>query len=126
MSRPYIKGGTPLGSQPLCHTCASAHIMTGYRESEQIILCTDVHPNIVLPFVIHECTGYYDKNRPSWKQMEDLAIEVRPSSTLKPVGFKVGIGFAAEREDPETDEAEPEIEVEEQPAALANTPGLLL
>ena len=126
MSRPYIKGGTPTGSQPLCRTCTSAHIMTGYRESEQIIICTDVNPNVVLPFVIHECTGYYDKNRPDWEQMQKLAIDVRPSSTLKPVGFKTGIGFATEREDSEPEENEPEIDVEEQPAALDNIPGRLL
>ena len=33
-------------------------------------------PNIVVPFTIHECTGYYDKNRPTWEQMEKLAIHV--------------------------------------------------
>ena len=36
--------------------------------------------------------GYYDKNRPSWKQMEDLAINV-VTTPMKPVGFKVGVGF---------------------------------
>jgi hypothetical protein len=126
MSRAYIKGGTPVGSESLCKTCASAHIMAGYRESELVTVCTDVNPNVVVPFVIYECTGYYDKNRPDWEQMQKLAIDVRPSSTLKPVGFKVGIGFTSEREDPETEENEPEINVEELPAALANAPGRLL
>lgn len=126
MSRAYIKGGTPVGSQSLCKTCANAHIMTGYRESEMVTVCTSVGPNVVVPFNIYDCTGYYDKNRPNYEQMQKLAIDVRPSSTLKPVGFKVGIGFAAEREDPETEENEPEIEIEEQPAALANAPGRLL
>ncbi|HWW22580.1 MAG TPA: hypothetical protein VNY78_01700 [Edaphobacter sp.] len=54
--------------------------MTGYRESEMITMCNDVHPNIVVPFLIYECTGYYDKNRPNWKLMEDLAIDVNPRS----------------------------------------------
>lgn len=92
MSRPYIKGGTPVGSVSLCRTCSDAHIMTGYRESEQLIVCTNVHPNLLVPFVVSECTGYYDKNRPDWKQMEKLAIDVTPAP-LKPVGFKVGVGF---------------------------------
>ena len=92
MGKPYIKGGTPVGSASLCKTCSYAHIMTGYRESEMITMCNDVHPNIVVPFLIYECTGYYDKNRPNWKQMEDLAIDVTPAP-LKPVGFKVGVGF---------------------------------
>ena len=63
--------------------------MSGYRESEVVTMCNEVHPNIVVPFVIHECTGYYDKNRPSWKEMKDLAIDVMPAP-LKPVGFKTG------------------------------------
>lgn len=89
MSRPYIKNGTPVGNESLCRTCTSAHIVTGYRESELITICDDVHPNLVLPFPVYECTGYYDKNRPSWEQMEKLAIDVVPGP-LKPVGFKVG------------------------------------
>jgi hypothetical protein len=91
MGKTYIKNGTPVGTEPLCKTCTSAHIITGYRESELITICTDVHPSFVLPFIVYECSGYYDKNRPSWDQMEKLAIHVTPG-TLKPVGFKVGIG----------------------------------
>ena len=89
MSKPYIKNGTPIGSESLCKTCTSALVFTGYRESEQTTMCTWVHPNIVLPFTVNTCTGYYDKNRPSYKQMQDLAIDVTPAP-LKPVGFKVG------------------------------------
>ena len=100
MSRPYIKGGTPVGSESLCRTCANAQIMTGYRESEMVTVCTNVQPNIVLPFAIHDCTGYYDKNRPTWEQMSKLAIDVT-TAPLKPVGFKVGAGFLAEVEDDE-------------------------
>lgn len=66
--------------------------MTGYRESEQITMCDYVHPAIVVPFRMYECSGYYDKNRPTWQQMEKLAIDVTPAP-MKPVGFKVGVGF---------------------------------
>ena len=66
--------------------------MTGYRESERLPICNGVHPNIVVPFNIYECTGYYDKNRPSWEQMEKLAIDV-DTAPMKPVGFKTGTGF---------------------------------
>jgi hypothetical protein len=95
MSNTYIKGGTPIGSESLCRTCANAQIMTGYRESEQITICTNVVPNVVMPFKVYDCSGYYDKNRPSWEQMTKLAIDVTPSP-IKPVGFKVGSGFLAE------------------------------
>jgi hypothetical protein len=91
MGKAYIKNGTPVGTESLCRTCTSAHIITGYRESELITVCTEVRPNFILPFTVHDCTGYYDRNRPSWDQMEKLAIHVTPG-TLKPVGFKVGIG----------------------------------
>lgn len=94
MGNTVVKGGTPVGSVSLCRTCTSAHIMTGYRESEMVTICNDVHPNIVVPFVVYECTGYYDKNRPSWEQMEKLAIDVSRES-LKPVGFKARVGFAS-------------------------------
>jgi hypothetical protein len=95
MSNTYIKGGTPVGSESLCRTCAYAQITIGYRESEQIIICTNVGPNLVMPFKVYDCSGYYDKNRPSWKQMTELAIDVTPSP-IKPVGFKVRSGFLTE------------------------------
>ena len=93
MGKPYIKGGTPVGSTPLCRTCTSAHIMTGYRESELLMICTDVHPNVTVPFAVYECSGYYDKNRPSWKEMKDFAIDIS-TEPLKKAGFKLGLGFA--------------------------------
>ena len=92
MGKAYIKNGTPVGADSLCKTCTSALIFTGYRESEQVTMCTWMEPNIVLPFTVNTCTGYYDKNRPSYLQMQKLAIDVTPAP-LKPVGFKVGVGF---------------------------------
>jgi len=92
MSKGYVKGGTPIGSESLCRTCIYAQIMTGYRESEMITMCNRVHPNIVVPFRMYECTGYHDKNRPTWQQMQKLAIHVSAGNP-KPVGFKVGAGF---------------------------------
>lgn len=76
----------------MCRTCAYAQMMTGFRESELVTMCRRVDPNIVVPFRVHECTGYYDKNRPTWQQMQKLAIHVSPGNP-KPVGFKVGAGF---------------------------------
>ena len=66
--------------------------MTGYRESEMVTMCSGIHPNIVVPFRIYECTGYHDKNKPTWQQMQKLAIHVSAGNP-KPVGFKVGVGF---------------------------------
>src|SRR5437588_12855147 len=91
MGKSYIKGGTPVGSESLCRTCSWSHIMSGYRESEQITRCSFAEPHMTVPFTIHECSRFYDKNRPSWQQMEKLAIHVTPT---KPVGFKTGPGFS--------------------------------
>jgi len=92
MGKAFIKGGTPVGSESLCRTCSNAHIMTGYRESELVTICNEVHPNIVVPFKIYECSSYYDKNRPDWEQMQKLAINLS-SPPMKPVGFKTSVGF---------------------------------
>ena len=67
----------------------------GYRESEMITMCNAVHPNIVVPFKIYECTAYYDKNRPSWQQMEKLAIHV-VSGQIE-AGWIQGRALASER-----------------------------
>ena len=58
-----------------------------------VTMCCWPEPNILVPFQIYECSRYYDKNRPSWQQMEKLAIHVSPGNP-KPAGFKVGAGFA--------------------------------
>ena len=92
MGKPYIKDRTPVGSESLCKTCSYAHIMNGYRESERITMCSEVNPNIVVQFLIYECNSYHDKNRPNYDQMQRLAIDVA-TGPIKPVGFKVGIGF---------------------------------
>jgi hypothetical protein len=101
MGNLYVKGGTPKGSSSLCSTCSWAHIITGYRDSEMLVICTDVHPNVALPFKVYECSAYSDKNRPDWEQMEKLAIRIEPSASLKPVGFKVrtSVRTAGETED---------------------------
>lgn len=112
MSRAYIKGGTPVGSESLCRTCVNAQIMSGYRESELVTVCTNVDPNVVVPFKIYDCTGYYDKNRPDWEQMQKLAIDVS-TAPMKPVGFKIAAGFMPENE-------------EDKEAVLKNVRGRLL
>ena len=98
MGKINIKGGTPVGTVSLCRTCSWAHIMSGYRESEMLVVCTDLSPNIAVPFTVNECTSYNDKNRPNWDQMEKLAIDVLPSSTGKPTGFSAIRGKRSEED----------------------------
>ncbi|HEX5234088.1 MAG TPA: hypothetical protein VFW25_02025 [Silvibacterium sp.] len=87
MGKINVKGGTPVGTVSMCRTCSWAHIMTGYRESEMVVVCTNLSPNIAVPFTVRECSGYNDKNRPNWDQMKRLAIDVLPIRSGKRSGF---------------------------------------
>jgi hypothetical protein len=85
----------------MCRTCSWAQIMSGYRESEMVVVCKNTYPNVAVPFTVRECTGFNDKNRPNWKQMQSLAINVAPVRISKRVGFRT--------EDLETSSEEPEL-----------------
>jgi hypothetical protein len=88
MSKINIKGGTPSKWSSLCTTCTWAHIVSGFRESELVVICTEVHPNFTVPFQVQDCSSYLDLNRPSYDAMTKLAIHIDPSTSLKPVGFR--------------------------------------
>jgi len=67
--------------------------MTGYRESDRLVVCTNSGPNMIVPFVVLDCSSFSDKHRPDWQQMEKLAIDVntvRVSS--RTAGFSTNIG----------------------------------
>jgi hypothetical protein len=87
MDKIRVNGGSSIGSRSLCRACSHAHILNGYRESEMMVVCTATYPDFPVPFVVRECSGYNDKAKPDWEQMEKLAIEVAPVSFAKPVGF---------------------------------------
>lgn len=100
MSAVYVKNGTPVGSQSVCSTCEYAQIMRGFRASEEVVYCTYANPTFLVPFPVRDCTNHADKNKPSWEDMQKLAIEVRPASSFKPVGFnRSGRDFVTELED---------------------------
>jgi hypothetical protein len=88
MGKVYVKNGTPVEKETLCRTCANAQIMEGYRESELIVLRGAPYRELMIPFKIRDCSAYGDKNKPSWEQMEKLAINVVTATSFsKPVGF---------------------------------------
>jgi len=91
----HVKDGTAIGSQSRCVSCEHSHILRGYRESEEVTFCYYASL-MVVPFKIRDCSNYSDKTRPSWEQMEDLAIEIRPTPTLKSAGFRNGVGSTSE------------------------------
>ena len=84
-----VKNGTPVGEQSKCASCTHAHILRGFRESEEIVYCTfGLDQMLVVPFKVRDCSNYTDKHRPTWEQMQDLAIEIQPVSFAKPAGFR--------------------------------------
>src|SRR5437764_10871737 len=90
MSNIFVKNATVGDGEPLCRTCTHAHIQKGYREFEELIFCTyacwDVRP---VPFKVRDCTDYTDRDRPSRREMEDMALLIEPASSGKRTGFRV-------------------------------------
>ncbi len=78
-----------MGERSKCASCTHAHILRGFRESEEVVYCTFPFRQILaVPFRVRECSNHMDKTRPTWEQMEDLAIQVLPTSSAKPAGFR--------------------------------------
>jgi hypothetical protein len=78
MGKVNVKNGTPVGGSHLCKSCTWGQIVNGHRESDLLVICTNVSPNIVVPFTVLDCTEFSDKFKPTWDQMTKLAIEVNP------------------------------------------------
>ncbi len=110
MTTIYVKNGTPSESQSKCASCQHAHILRGFRESEEAVYCTFSYDRLlVVPFKVYECSSYMDRTRPTWKQMEDLAIDILPlsSTSAKPAGFRTQKDSDAAKETADELDAEP-------------------
>jgi hypothetical protein len=82
-----IKGGTPQGSETLCVTCRWAHIVKGYRASQEKIRCTWLADSPPVPFPVSECSSYDDKRLPSKRDMEKIAWVLLTKKTGRTIGF---------------------------------------
>lgn len=84
-----VKNGTAVGNQSLCLKCASAHYQRGFRESEMVVYCARIWNVLrVVPFAVRECNDFREADTPSRDYMEDIALIINPSPTLKPAGFR--------------------------------------
>jgi hypothetical protein len=104
-----VKNGTPVAGPHLCRHCNWGQFVTGYRDSDLFVICTNTSPNRVVTFAVRECTEYQDRNRPDWEQMEKLAINITSTISRNPTPGFAGAGFAAVsgiEEDEEHDELE--------------------
>ncbi|MGB0063267.1 MAG: hypothetical protein WBP85_02385 [Terracidiphilus sp.] len=93
MSKPKVKNGTPLGNVHLCRNCTNGQFTVGYRESEVLVLCTNASPALLVPFPVYECTGYWDRNRPGYEEMQKLALDFSDGRRKPIAGFR-NSGFA--------------------------------
>jgi hypothetical protein len=111
MGNLYVKNGTPVGNEHLCKGCKNGQFMTGYRESDVLVICGNLNPAFRLPFVVHECSDFEDRGRPDWEQMEKLAIAIQPVRVSKKTrGFSFSDATKPEYEPAAVDEDEDEFE----------------
>ena len=87
MSLRKVYGGTPVGNESRCDTCAHARIIQGYAESERIVLCTSLYDPIRIPFKVMQCTDYEDRRLPSYDELKEIAWHIRSKSAGHEAGF---------------------------------------
>lgn len=93
MGKLNVKNGTPVGSEHKCRGCVHGQFTVGYRDSDYLVICTNVNPNQVVAFPVYECTEFWDRHRPDWEQMEKLALDFSEGHRKPVPGFR-GNGFA--------------------------------
>jgi len=108
MSLRKVYGGTPIGNESRCVTCANARIIEGYAESERLVFCDAMYPTTRIPFNVRQCSMYEDKRLPDFCQMEKIAWEIRSKNAGAVSGFVLASDIeksvpeqASEEEDPE-------------------------
>jgi hypothetical protein len=112
MGKVNVKNGTPVGSAHLCRTCANGQFTTGYRETDVLVICASSEPARLVPFAVHECTAYWDRNRPSYAQMQKFALNFIQERRKPVKGFSVTRLKAA----PAKDEADGEDQQKDEAA----------
>ena len=95
----YIKNGAPVNGPSLCETCSRGFIARGYGETELVVVCQALWPERRMRFRVRACTAYVEKNKPTFKEMEDIAIVLDRSDLKRDAGFVRGedVGKADEK-----------------------------
>jgi hypothetical protein len=83
----YIKNGTPVDGAPLCETCSRGFIARGYRETELVVVCQALYPERRMRFPVRICSGYIEKNKPSIREMEEIAVVLDRVALKRDAGF---------------------------------------
>ena len=82
-----MKNGTPLHGPSLCGTCTNAHIVRGYHESEEIVVCNALTPSYRVVFAVRECSGYIDRTRECLYELRQIAWVLQPRGSKRQAGF---------------------------------------
>ena len=89
----YVEDGTPVGGASLCETCSYGFIARGYRQNEMLIVCQATWPQARMAFPIRVCSRYIEKNRPTIREMEEIALVLDRVALKRDAGFvRVGEG----------------------------------
>ena len=78
-----VKGGTPQTAESLCWNCTHGHIIRGFRATEEEVFCRFFFRERQIHFPVRECTFYEDRRLATKEAMEEIAWNLR-STTTKP------------------------------------------
>ncbi|WP_263410087.1 hypothetical protein [Terriglobus tenax] len=98
-----IRNATPKGNQSLCDTCSSAHIQTGFADSERLVRCMESwSAPFEVPFPVRDCSNYSNRTLPDLTKMEKIAWELNFRRSTHPLGFTTKAVFSPPK--PEEDD----------------------
>jgi len=104
-----VYGGTPIGNESRCVTCANARIIEGYAESERLVFCDAMYPTTRIPFNVRQCSMYEDKRLPDFCQMEKIAWEIRSKNAGAVSGFVLASDIEKSVPEQTSEEEDPEM-----------------
>jgi hypothetical protein len=82
-----VKDGTPMHGPSLCESCMHAHVLRGFSESEEQVICCFTYPNHRVDFRVYRCNDYAEVKRQTLKQMEEMAWVLMPRDGKRIAGF---------------------------------------
>jgi hypothetical protein len=83
----YVKNGTAVNRPSLCESCSQAFSARGYGETELVVVCQALWPQRRVDFPVRTCTGYIEKNKPSFDDMEKIALVLDRVALKRDAGF---------------------------------------
>jgi hypothetical protein len=96
-----VYGGTPVGNESRCVTCANSMVVRGYGQSEHVTWCDALFRPLRVPFPVLECNRYANANLPDVETMEKYAWDLNREKTARAgiraeeVDLQRAIGIAA-------------------------------